>query len=137
MVVIDAENLIMGRLASNVAKLLLNGSEVIIVNAEKAIISGSKKRIIEDYYQKRNVGTARKGPYYPRMPDRILKRTIRGMMPYKKPSGKEALKRLKVYIGIPKDLQDEPLSTIKGASATGKIKFIQLGEVSRGLGAKF
>lgn len=137
MIVIDAENLILGRLASHVAKLLLNGTEVRIVNAEKAIVSGSKKSIIEDYYQKRRVGSARKGPYYPRMPDRILKRTIRGMMPYKKPSGKEAMKRLQVYIGVPKELKNKELSTIPRASATGKVKYIELGEVSKQLGAKF
>jgi len=137
MIVIDAENLILGRLASHVAKMLLNGTEVRIVNAEKAIISGSKKSIMEEYHQKRRVGSARKGPYYPRMPDRILKRTIRGMISYKKPSGKEALKRLLVYIGVPKELKDKELSTIPRASAAGKVKYIELGEVSKQLGAKF
>jgi large subunit ribosomal protein L13 len=137
MIVIDAENLIMGRLASHVAKLILNGNEVAIVNAEKTIVSGSKKSIIEEYYTKRNIGGVRKGPYYPRMPDRILKRTIRGMVPYKKTTGKNAMKKLKVYIGIPEDLKDKELSTIPKASATGKIKYIELGEVSRQLGAKF
>lgn len=137
MMVIDAENLILGRLASHVAKLLLDGTEVTIVNAEKAIISGTKKSIIEDYYDKRRVGGVRKGPYYPRMPDKILKRTIRGMMPYKKPLGKDALKRLRVYIGVPKELKGEELNTIPKASATGKVKYVELGEVSRQLGAKF
>ncbi|MEE9150902.1 MAG: 50S ribosomal protein L13 [Thermoplasmata archaeon] len=137
MIVIDAENMILGRLASHVAKLLLNKTEVIIVNAEKAIISGSKKSIIDEYYGKRRVGTARKGPFYPRMPDKILKRTIRGMIPYKKASGKEALKRLRVYIGVPKELKDKELSTIPKANATGKVKYMELGEVSRHLGAKF
>ncbi len=137
MIVIDAENLIMGRLASHVAKLLLKGTEVTIVNAEKAIVSGSKKSILEEYYQKRRVGSKRKGPYYPRLPDRILKRTIRGMIPYKKPSGKQALKRLQVYIGVPNELKGEELSTIPKASAIGKVKYMELGEVSRQLGAKF
>jgi large subunit ribosomal protein L13 len=137
MIVIDAEDLIMGRLASHVAKLLLNGNEVTIVNAEKTIISGGKRSIIEEYHKKRKIGGPRKGPYFPRMPDRILKRTIRGMMPYKKTTGKNALKKLKVYIGIPKDFKDKELSTIPKASAAGKIKYIELGEVSKQLGAKF
>lgn len=137
MVVIDAENLILGRLASHCAKLLLNGDEVTIVNAEKSVISGSKKSITDDYFQKRRVGGPRKGPYYPRMPDRILKRTIRGMIPYKKPSGKKAYSRLKVHVGIPKELKDEKLITVTGASAEGKVKYVHLGEVSKHLGAKF
>ena len=137
MVMINAQNLILGRLASHAAKLLLKGEPVTIVNAEKAIVSGSKKRIIADYYQKRNVGSARKGPYYPRMPDRIVKRTIRGMIPYKKPSGKSAMRKLKVYIGIPKDLKGQKFITVKGASAAGKVKYMELAEVSKQLGAKF
>jgi len=137
MVIIDAENLILGRLASETAKLILKGAEVTIVNAEKAIVSGSKDNIMEEYRQKKNVGDQRKGPYYPRMPDMIIKRTIRGMVPYKKPSGKEALKRLKVFIGVPRELEGQELSTIPKASAAGKVKYMELGEVSRQLGAKF
>lgn len=137
MVVIDADNLILGRLASHCAKLLLKGEEVIVVNAENAVISGSKKSIATDYLEKRRIGKPRKGPHYPRMPDRILKRTIRGMIPYKKPSGKKAYSRLKVYIGVPKELRDEKFGTVAGASAEGKVKYIRLGEVSKHLGAKF
>ena len=137
MVLIDAENLIMGRLASHVATRLLKGEEITIVNAEKTIITGSKKQILANFRQKRRVGGERKGPYYPRMPDRILKRTIRGMIPIKKPSGRAAHKRLRVYIGVPKDLMDQKTSTVKQASAAGKIKYVELGEVSRELGAKF
>jgi large subunit ribosomal protein L13 len=137
MVVINAENLILGRLASHVAKLLLSGEEVTIVNAEKVVITGSKKQIMDDYHKKRDIGGVRKGPYYPRTPDRILRRTVRGMIPYKKPSGKKAYHRLKVYIGVPKDLKDEKLNTVKSASCVDKIKYVELGEVSRQLGAKF
>ena len=108
-----------------------------MVNSEKSVISGSKKSITDDYSQKRRVGGPRKGPYYPRMPDRILKRTIRGMIPYKKPSGKKAYSRLKVHIGVPKELKNEKLNTVAGASAEGKVKYVQLGEVSKFLGAKF
>jgi large subunit ribosomal protein L13 len=137
MIVIDAENLIMGRLASHVAKMLLSGQEVAIVNAEKVVISGNKKRILEDYYHKRDVGGPRKGPHFPRMPDRILKRTVRGMVPIKKTTGKEAYKRLRVYIGVPSEFQGETLNTITNASAEGKVKYILLGDVSKQLGAKF
>jgi len=55
--VIDADNLILGRLASHCAKLLLNGEEVTVVNAEKSVISGSKKSITSDYKEKRDIVT--------------------------------------------------------------------------------
>jgi ribosomal protein L13 len=42
MIVIDASGSIMGRLASSVAKSLLNGEEVHVINAEEAVISDRK-----------------------------------------------------------------------------------------------
>ena len=102
---INAEGLVVGRLASNVAKQILNGEEVIIVNAEKALISGSRKAILTEYQGRRKLTHARKGPHYPRMPDRILKRTVRGMIPYQTPRGRTAYKNLKVYIGVPKEFE--------------------------------
>jgi large subunit ribosomal protein L13 len=71
------------------------------------------------------------------MPDRILKRAVRGMIPYKKSRGKEAFSKLKVYIGVPRELEGETLNTVSGASAEGKVKYIVLGDVSKQLGAKF
>ena len=89
MKVIDASDCIMGRLASSVAKTLLNGEEVHIVNAENAVISGSKDMVFGEYISKRNLNHPRKGPYYPRMPHMMLKRAVRGMIPYQKPKGRE------------------------------------------------
>ncbi|RQD85266.1 50S ribosomal protein L13, partial [Methanosalsum natronophilum] len=82
MTVINANRLIMGRLASIVAQKLLAGEEISIVNAENAIISGSKIKTIEDYVKFQEIGTREWGPYFPKRPDRILKRTVRGMLPY-------------------------------------------------------
>jgi large subunit ribosomal protein L13 len=134
--VISAENLVLGRLASNVAKRLLKGEEIIIVNAEKTIITGSRDSILKDYRERRKLVHPRKGPYYPKSPDRILKRSVRGMIPYKKSSGKEAFKRLKVYQGVPKELSGKEIQTIESAQAAGTVKYITLGEVSKLLGSK-
>ncbi len=135
MTVIDAENMILGRLASVVAKRLLKGEEVVIVNAEKSVIIGDKHFIINEYREKRNIGSVRKGPYYPRMPDRILRRTVRGMLPIKKTSGKEAYRRLKVYLGIPKEYANVKMERIKEAENTKLEGFITLKELSINLGA--
>ncbi len=137
--VIDADGLILGRLASCTAKRLLEGESIVIVNAEKAIISGSKRRIFEDYRIMRERGSKEKGPYFPRMPDQILKRTIRGMLPYKRKRGREALSRLRVYIGVPSDYKDANFTTIEEASSTrlSSFRYVRLGEVAKKLGAKF
>lgn len=134
--VIDASGLIMGRLSSNVAKSLLadENLEIAIVNAEKCIISGSRKRVLEQYLDKRHMNHPRKGPYFPRMPDMILKRTIRGMLPYQQPRGRNALKRVKVYIGEPSEFKDSKKETVKDAVNKGLEYYVELGEVSRILG---
>jgi large subunit ribosomal protein L13 len=135
-VVINAEGLILGRLASVVAKRLLNGEEIIITNAEKAIIVGGKTRIISEYRAKRKRIHARKGPLYPRLPDRILKRTVRGMLPYQQSRGRTALKNLKVYIGIPAEYRKAKAESIAQAKNESNEKFLELGAVSKYLGAK-
>ena len=112
MKIIDASESIMGRLASSVAKTLLNGEEVHIVNAENAVISGSKDMVFGEYISKRNLNHPRKGPYYPRMPHMMLKRAVRGMIPYQKPKGREAFKRLKVDVATPIALQKEKIEII-------------------------
>ncbi|ENN95965.1 50S ribosomal protein L13P [Methanocaldococcus villosus KIN24-T80] len=137
MTVIDAEGAILGRLASTVAKRVLRGEEITIINAEKVIITGNRDWIIKHYQEeraKKNVANPRRfGPKFPRRPDDILRRTIRKMLPYKKPKGREAFKRVKVYVGNPLNLQpDEKISHELKTN-----KFITLGELSKHLGAKF
>jgi large subunit ribosomal protein L13 len=134
--VINAEGLILGRLASVVAKRLLDGEAIIITNAEKSIVIGSKDAIINNYLEKRARTHARKGPKFPRMPDRILKRTVRGMLPYQQARGRTALKNLKVYIGVPKEFAKSKTETIEKAKNIDNEKFLELGAISRYLGVE-
>ena len=101
--IINGDGLLLGRLASITAKRALAGEEIAIVNAEKAIISGSRARVLANYRHKRERGASgdRWGPFVPRRPDHLMKRTIRGMLPYKRPRGVDAMKRIKCYVGIP------------------------------------
>ena len=133
--IIDASGAILGRLSTNTAKRLLKGEEISVANSEKAIISGKKFAIKKRYKQKREIGTYRKGPFFPRTPDQIVKRTIRGMIPYQTPHGRTAFKRLKCYMGIPKEFEGKKLETIKEAEKQ-PVNFITIEELSRSLGAK-
>lgn len=104
----DASGQIIGRLASGLAKRLLGGEEITVVNAEKALITGSKAWLTAEFRKRRDIGSQRRGPFYPKRADRILHRTIRGMIPYQEPRGRAALKRLRVYVDVP--------ATLKGAA---------------------
>ena len=137
MAVVDASGQIAGRLASLVAKRLLLGEEMAVVNAEKAIITGGRASVFEEFRHRRDVGSARMGPYYPARPDRILHRTIRGMLPNQQPRGRAALRRLRVYVGVPDALKGQPAERFEEASRITTTKFATLAEISRRLGAKF
>jgi len=106
-IIIDGTNATLGRLASFTAKKALQGFDVIIINSEKVIISGNPKRIIEKYkVLKRKGGSSQKGPKIRREPERLLKRTIRGMIKHKSGKGREAFKKIKCYNKIPKELEE-------------------------------
>lgn len=134
-IIIDATEATLGRLCTNTAKRLLNGEEVAVVNSEKAIISGKKTSIKDHYKQKREIGTYRKGPFFPRKPDQIVKRTVRGMIPYQTAHGKSAFKRLKCYTGVPKEFEGKKFEKVEGATKQ-PVDFITIEELSKYLGAK-
>jgi large subunit ribosomal protein L13 len=132
-VVVDARDCIMGRVASNVAQRALDGERVAVVNAEQAVITGNEEDTMEVYEKRRDIGSDR-GPYYPKRPDRIFKRSVRGMVPYKTTRGREAFENVRVYVGNP---YEEDGEILEGTSLDrlSNIKFTTLGEISEALGA--
>lgn len=107
--IVDARGRVLGRFASQVAKKLLEGEEVSVVNCEKAIITGDPDQIGKDYLEKKWAGDPLHGPYQPQRPEGILRRTVRGMLPMKKTKGVKAFKRLKTYSGNPLDEEGEKI----------------------------
>ncbi len=102
--VYDANGKVLGRLASVVAKSVLSGNTAVVINSESAIISGSKKMILARYKTRVNLkekANPEHSPYWSRRPDMLVKRIIRGMLPYRMPRGKDAYRRLRVYVGVP------------------------------------
>lgn len=135
--ILDAENQILGRLSSFIAKQLLKGEDVFVVNVEKAVISGSKKFTLEHYRKRIERGDPHHGPFYPKTPERIFKRTVRGMLPWDKPKGRAAFKKLKVFIGVPEEFKGKKLEKTKVADASKlKHRYTTLGELSIVLGGK-
>ena len=145
--VFNADGLIMGRLASTVAELLIKAAradrddKVIIINSEKAIVSGRPRSVLNTYQAKYKLNHPRKGPFFPRMPDMIMKRTVRGMLPYQRKNvGRRAIRNLKVEIGCPSHLESD-LPDGHESGDDSKIRralpdrFILLGDISANLGA--
>ncbi|MFQ5997718.1 MAG: 50S ribosomal protein L13 [Candidatus Bathyarchaeia archaeon] len=140
---IDASNLIVGRLASHVAKRLLLGDRIAIVNAEVSVFSGRRRAKIAEYEKFFEVvgrGNPRHGPRHPKRPDTILKRIIRGMLPMDKSKGMRAFKALRVYVGYPSEIAEHAGGariTVPDASATKlNCQSIALGDLSKEFGWK-
>jgi large subunit ribosomal protein L13 len=132
---VNAEGLIVGRMASKIAKRLLNGEEVTILNAEKAVFSGKKKAKILEAHIFLEVGAPVRGPFHYRRPDRFLRKTVRGMVPYKQPKGKEAYGRLKVFMGVPLEFKGKEMITFEEASSANlKGPHFTLGELAKEIG---
>ncbi len=131
--IIDGSNLVLGRLAAYAAKTSLEGEPVVIVNCEKVVITGRKKFLVNRFLEKQHKGHPFHGPFYPKIPDRIVKRTIRGMLPYKLERGKKAFKRIKCFMGVPEQYKTKKFETVKGADAS-KLKtlnFITVNDISK------
>lgn len=142
MPVVDATGHVVGRLASIIAKRLLNGEEIVVVNAENAIVTGKKSVVFQEYRARHQRGSTTSrmrgiGPLYPRRPDMMLRRTISRMMPYQQPRGRTALKRLRVYLSVPDEFKEKPLESIEVAKRPPQGPYMSLGEIARLLGSKF
>ncbi|MDR3282674.1 MAG: 50S ribosomal protein L13 [Candidatus Methanoplasma sp.] len=135
--IIDGRNLVHGRLASDVASRILSGEEVIVLNSEAIIITGRRDLVFAQFKEKvdRGDATKRKGPFYPRRADLLFKRCVRGMIPWKTPTGRDAYRRLHVFVGTPKQFED--CVKVKPENAVRSIvgKYTTLGAVSKFLGS--
>jgi len=137
---IDGSGLVAGRLSSKIAKKMINGETVIIVNAENVIMVGRREEIVAKYKKKVDASVHSNphyGPKYERIPSRILKRMIKGMLPNKKTTAERIMKQLKIYNGVPKDLKETTFETIGEVKCSEKHDFIALKEISELIGGKW
>lgn len=137
-IIIDATDAIAGRLAAFAAKHALLGYQVRVINSEKAVVSGAPRATLSEASRHYKMGVPRKGPYHSRLPDRYLRRIIRGMLPHKFPRGKAAYKRILCYIGTPVEFQQERAVKVPGAdkSKLPNVKYVTIGRIVKELGGK-
>ncbi|HLH86264.1 MAG TPA: 50S ribosomal protein L13 [Thermoplasmataceae archaeon] len=137
MKVIDGTNMVYGRLSSLVAKELLNGEEIVVVNSDKVAVTGRRGFTIQKFKERLDIGSVRKGPYYPRTSNQILRRSIGDMLPKKTTHGKEALRRCKVYPGLPKEFSTASVVVLEKARNNKVSGFVTLGEIAKNIGGKY
>lgn len=138
MIIIDATNLILGRLATFAAKQALLGEDVRIINSEKAVLAGKRSNVFDEYLHRMERGAPRSGPFLHRMPDKIVRRTIRGMLPFKRATGQTAYRKILCYVGVPEEFKDAKAVTIESANVSKlpTLKYVDIKSISKRLGAK-
>lgn len=137
---IDANKKILGRMAAFAAKLALAGERVNVVNCERAVVTGKPAMTIARYKEKHERGGPKKGPFYQKRPDMFVRRTIRGMLPWKRYRGRQAFKRIRCYIGFPEELKKEPIFELPkncNVSKIKKAKYISIDELCKQLKEKW
>lgn len=137
MIVYDAENQVVGRIASVIAKQLLKGETIFVVNCEKAVLAGNPKTKEKFYLERVQRGDPLKGPFFPKYPDQIFRRAVRGMLPWDRAKGRDAYRRLKVFIGVPEELKNKEKIRIEEADVSKlKGRHSTLEKISLLIGAK-
>jgi large subunit ribosomal protein L13 len=133
--IINGENLILGRLCSYVAKKALLGEKIDVVNCEKIVVTGKKENISKRYKERADRGDPLKGPYTPKVPDRFVRRAIRGMLPYKKGRGREAFKNVMCHISVPEEFKNKKIETLEDININRAkiIKYKTIGSICKQL----
>lgn len=138
--IIDAANLVLGRVASVAAKRALSGDRVVVVNVEKAVITGRRLGIVDEarrFLRTRTHGSQEKAPKHPRRPDTYARRVMRGMLPWKKPKGKAAFRRIRVHMGVPGEYSSKLMHRIEHAKASRlRCTYVTLEELSQEIGGR-
>lgn len=136
--VFDAENMIAGRLGATVAKAALKGDRIVVVNIEKAVITGDRKTVIDAYKLRRKIKTStkpEKGPLHQKRPDKMFRRMVRGMLPWSTSRAMDAYKRIQVFMGVPKEYAEtEKIVLEKLRYSSPRRKCVTIGDLSEELG---
>ena len=138
-IVVDGAGQVLGRLASIVAKKLLDGERVVVVNAEKIVVSGDPVKL-KRFYKDTVLGVKshyshRLRPKRPRSPVRLFKSAVKGMLPKNNKRGRDALSRLKVYVGVPEEYAGKEMVRFKEADASRLSRgYLELGVIAKELG---
>lgn len=137
-IVLNGQMCVMGRVASEVAELALDGNKVALLNAKDIVRTGNKNTVIKNYRDRMELESD-SGPYFPSQPHKIVKRSVRGMLPYKKNRGRSAYNRIRVYIATPDEFDGEakiPDGKRVALNPQKKKDYVTIGEVSESLGAE-
>jgi len=140
MTILDGTDSNLGRFSSIIAKRLLKGEQIDVVNSEKVLISGNNEEILRKYRKRQSLqhhGNPKSGPKFYKMPHRILKRAVSGMLPTKTTRGRVALKKFKAFIGVPEQFKNSKKHFVDEAKKQTSRKNTSIESISKELGARW
>lgn len=137
-IIVDGRGHLLGRLASKIAKELLNGQRIVVVRCELLNKSGSlfrNKLKFKEFLNKTRNTNPRRGHVHYRAPSRIFWKSVRGMIKHKSTKGSAALSKLKVFDGIPYPYDHKRRMVVPEALKIVRLrdnrKFCTLGELAK------
>jgi len=136
MKIIDGQGLLLGRVCSYAAKAALMGDDINIINCEKLVVSGNKKKVLANEVVRRSrKGYPLKSAKFSRLPHKYVKRAVRGMLPYKKERGLLAFKKIKCHVGVPPEFSEQKTQSVDGANIDKlpTLSYITVGEICKWL----
>jgi large subunit ribosomal protein L13 len=131
--IIDGKDQIVGRVATYASKQALLGSKVDIINCEEMVFTGNYKEVVDKFKRKKSMGAPKRGPYQFKRPEFLVRRIIRGMLPYKQYKGKNAYSKIKCYVGSPK-LEGDAVEVNANVNKVPNLKFVKVKEICKELG---
>jgi large subunit ribosomal protein L13 len=136
--IIDAKDAILGRLSTFVAKQAMLGNKVDVINCEESLVTGERSNILANYTRRIDRKAPLKGPFLYRKPDMFVKRTIRGMLPWKRSRGREVYKNITCHIGVPEKLKNEKATVFEPANVAKVLStdYIRVKEICKAIGGK-
>ena len=140
MMIADIKGLVAGRVATKIAKAIVNGEKVAVINAESAVIVGGKENIVEKYALRVNAAVKSNphyGPKYSRIPSSIFRRMVRNMLPTKGSTKDKMIKQLKVYNAVPKEFAKEKTQVFEEFKCNERHSFMTMKELAVALGGRW
>lgn len=140
MMIVNANENVAGRLASKVAKAIIKGEKVTVINAQDLVIVGNKESILEKFTVKvdaRVLSNPHFGPKYDRVPSKMFRRMVRNMLPTKKQAKVRIIKQLRVFNGAAKGIDSKEAIVFEDIKFNHRNNYMTLKDLALLLGGRW
>lgn len=140
MMIVNANENVAGRLASKVAKAIVKGEKVTVINAQDLVLVGNKESILEKFTMKVDAAVLSNphyGPKYDRVPSKMFRRMVRNMLPTKKRAKDRMIKQLRVFNASAKGIDAKEAIVFEDIKFNHRNNYMTLKDLALLLGGRW